>query len=356
MNFFQYVKDRFILILAWLISLALCLLVIYLDLSTGREFIRGASITYCFILGASVLTAGLVFDFLYQRAWFRELKTAEQSEDREEVELNLYLQHPVTQEQKVVHELLTRQYHAYMNELLMMRKQREQHVHFTNQWVHHMKTPVSVLHLITQQPPAAMTVNETEQLLQSVQEETERLTRGLELMLSTARLDKFEMDLNVSQLSLTQCVRNVLNQHKKLLIRHHIFPKIVGEDAMVESDSKWLAFILTQLVTNAIKYSRDKEGSKSLLFTIERKDHAVRLHVKDEGIGIAEQDLSRIFDPFFTGENGRREGDATGMGLYLVKQVCGRLGHTIQASSVLHEGTVFTITFAGDSLHKGVIV
>lgn len=355
MSFHQYVKDRIILIITWLISLSLSFLVIYLDLSTGREFVRGASITYCFVLGACVLTGGLLFDFLYQRAWFREIKSARQSENRDEIELNLYLQHPVTGEQKVIHELLNRQYHAFMNELLMMRKQREQHVHFTNQWVHHMKTPVSVLHLITQQPPTPMSKTETEELLQSVQEETERLTRGLELMLSTARLDKFEMDLNVSQLSLSHVVRQVLNQHKKLLIRQHIFPKIVGDDVMVESDSKWLAFILTQLVTNAIKYSREKEGSKTLLFTIEKKGNSVLLHVKDEGIGIAEQDIPRIFDPFFTGENGRREGDATGMGLYLVRQVCGRLGHAIQVSSVLHEGTEFTLTFTGDSLHKHVM-
>ncbi|MDK8179289.1 sensor histidine kinase [Paenibacillus sp. UMB4589-SE434] len=354
MTLWKYAKDRSILILAWLLALLMSLFVIYLDLNIGRQYIRSPSLVYVFVLGVIILTLGIVYDYLRQRDWYKELHNA--WDNTSDSDFTLCMQNPVTEEQKLMHELINRQYGSFMNELLVMRQQREQHVHFTNQWVHHMKTPVSVLHLLTQQPPTAMNIIETEDLLQNVNEEVERLARGLEMMLTTARLEKFELDLHVSRISIHHTIRQVINQNKKSLIRHQIFPKISGEDIQVESDEKWLQFIITQLVTNAIKYSKDKPGTKSLQFEIEQASYGILLHVKDEGIGIAEHDVARVFDPFFTGENGRKEGDATGMGLYLVKQVCARLGHTITVNSKIQEGTTFTIRFTSDSLQRGVYV
>ncbi|MGZ9586112.1 sensor histidine kinase [Paenibacillus marinisediminis] len=326
------------------------LLVLYLDLETGQQFVRGSSFLYAIVLGFIILSGGLVFDYMRQREWYKEMNNS--SQHTSDSDFTLCMQNPVTEEQSIMLALMNRQYSAYMNELLMMRQQREQHVHFTNQWVHHMKTPVSVLNLITQQKSTALDEDNVENLLQSVSEETERLARGLEMMLHTARLEKFELDLRVARVSLQHVIRQVINQHKKSLIRSQIYPKITGEDVHVESDDKWLQFILTQLITNAIKYSRDKENANLIRFHIEQTSFGALLHVSDEGIGIAGHDIPRVFDAFFTGENGRKEGDATGMGLYLVKQVCARLGHTIAVQSVIGEGTTFTIRFASDSIHR----
>lgn len=351
MSVWKYVKDRAVLLFMWLLSFILSLVVFYLDIGTGQPFIRSSSILYAFVLGFIVFSLGLILDYMRQRAWFKEVNNALSSVP--ESDISLCLQHPATREQLIMQELLARQYGRYMSELLLMRQQREQHMHFANQWVHHMKTPVSVLNLMTQLQAKPMNVQEAEHLLQSVGEETERLARGLEMMLNTARLEKFELDLRVDQVSLHHVIRQVTNQHKKSFIRYQLFPKIVGDDVKVESDEKWLQFVLTQLVTNAIKYSRGKEGASSLQFEIVKTEDAVRLEVRDEGIGIAEHDLPRIFDAFFTGENGRLEGDATGMGLYLVKQVCSRLGHKITVKSELGKGTVFTLQFQSDSIHRG---
>ncbi|WP_251576443.1 sensor histidine kinase [Paenibacillus sp. MER TA 81-3] len=353
MTFLQYVKDRLTIICSCLIAIALSLVVVWLDLGIGQRYVNSESLVYIFILGAIVMMAGLVYDYTNQRRWYKEIYNAESN--MSDSDFTLCLQHPVTREQKRMHSLVTRQYRSFMNELLSLRQDREQHVHFTNQWVHHMKTPLSVIHLLTQQPSHDLTSTETEQLLSSISEEGDRLTRGLDMMLHTARLDKFELDLHVSGLHLQNVIRQVINQNKKALIRYQIYPKVTPGDVIVESDEKWLSFILTQLVTNAIKYSKDKPGNKSLQFLVEEANGVVRLQVEDEGVGIAEQDIPRVFEPFFTGENGRKEGDATGMGLYLVGKVCARLGHNVSIASKLNEGTAVTLLFSTTALHHDLI-
>ncbi|UHA72833.1 sensor histidine kinase [Paenibacillus sp. 481] len=353
MTFWQYCRDRLRIIAACLVAVFISLVVVWLDLGIGQRYIRSDSLIYIFILATCVIVLGLLYDYKKMRPWYVEMNHA--SASLSESEFTLCLQHPATKEQQQIHELITRQYQAFTNDLIVMRQQREQHVHFTNQWVHHMKTPVSVIHLLTQQHAGPMTHEQAEQLMHSIAEEADRLTRGLDMMLHTARLDKFELDLHVSRLNLQQMIRQVINQNRKALIRYHIYPKVSGADVFVESDEKWLVFILTQLVTNAIKYSKHLPGTKTLQFQIEVDENAILLHVNDEGIGIAEHDLPRVFDPFFTGENGRREGDATGMGLYLVKKVTANLGHTISIRSKVNEGTSVTLRFAGDSLYRNLM-
>lgn len=107
--------------------------------------------------------------------------------------------------------------------------------------------------------------------------------------------------------------------------------------------------MVEQLLFNALKYSKQGAGDH-ITIRIETEGHETRLSVADEGIGIPPQDLPRIFDAFFTGENGRTMTEATGMGLYLAKQVCSRLGHQLYAESKEGTGTVMTIVFSSDTL------
>lgn len=117
----------------------------------------------------------------------------------------------------------------------------------------------------------------------------------------------------------------------------------------ISSDQKWLSFVVEQILFNALKYSKQGAGDH-ITIRIEAEGHETRLSIADEGIGIPPQDLPRIFDAFFTGENGRSMTEATGMGLYLAKQVCIRLGHQLYAESKEGAGTVMTIVFSSDTL------
>ena len=120
---------------------------------------------------------------------------------------------------------------------------------------------------------------------------------------------------------------------------------------LVLTDEKWNAFAIDQVVANALEYaSQAGKPHQRLKFCLSRRPPgagapAIRLTIADEGPGIPPQDLPRIFEPFFTGENGRRYADATGIGLYLVKQVLDRLGHQIAVHSVEGQGTAVTLTY-----------
>jgi signal transduction histidine kinase len=115
---------------------------------------------------------------------------------------------------------------------------------------------------------------------------------------------------------------------------------MVELDCTVLTDAKWMAFILRQLIDNSVKY-----GASSLVFLAEQHVGSAALLLRDDGVGIAEKDRGRVFDKGFTGENGRRFGRATGLGLYLCKKLCVKLGLDISVSSAPGEGTEIRIVF-----------
>ena len=106
---------------------------------------------------------------------------------------------------------------------------------------------------------------------------------------------------------------------------------------------KWLQFIIGQFITNAVKYTFEP-SKKVYIYATEQQDR-VTLSVRDEGIGIPKSDLSRVTKAFFTGENGRKTGESTGMGLYLAKEICEKLGHELVIDSEVGKGTTVSVTF-----------
>ncbi|TCM98015.1 signal transduction histidine kinase [Paenibacillus sp. BK033] len=345
-----YLWDRKVLIATYLTGSFMACAMFSLD-KLRYERADAGLVYYYAELAVFLLIIGLAVDYLRQRGYYKQLQDA--IEHGTELNASMVVSSGVTKEQLAVQKLLAAQYGAYLTDLSQYRRQQEQHNHFVLQWVHHMKTPVSVIDLLVQEalqerdvPPAHS------ERLQSIREETGRMTRGLDMMLHTARLDKIEFDLHPRSVALHEAARSVINAHKQLCIRHAIYPRIDGE-AVVETDEKWLTFILNQLIGNAIKYSKRKPGSKKLIVSIEQEPDlsAVRMSVIDEGIGIEAHDLPRVFDPFFTGENGRSVEESTGMGLYLAKQVCGRLGHELYAESEVGSGTKVTVVFRPEGIH-----
>jgi signal transduction histidine kinase len=135
-------------------------------------------------------------------------------------------------------------------------------------------------------------------------------------------------------------VGDVLKSNARLLIDHRIRVRTEGLDHTVLADAKWVAFILRQLIDNSVKY-----GTSSLWFSAEELRDGIALLVRDDGIGIEERDLDRVFDKGFTGENGRRFGRATGLGLYLCRKLCDKLGLDISVQSVVGEGTTMRVVF-----------
>lgn len=346
-----FVRDRLLYLLVSTLIIGLGTSLMLLKQARYPEAMDDGTIVYFIVLSLLFVVLWLVVDYIRQKNYYKELMQA--CTDSGDVNAAILVQSPITREQMLVADVLERQHRTYLNELGSYRRQQEMHNHFVLQWVHQMKTPISAADMLCQEAMQRLPVSKGghRQLAASIQEETDRMSRSLELLLYTARLDKFEMDLHIRRIPLHDLVRSVVNGHKRLCIRHSTFPLIEGE-AWVETDEKWMRVVLSQFVSNAIKYSKSKPGAKQLHFRIMNDDKGeCHLSITDEGTGIPPHDLPRIFDPFFTGENGRALGESTGMGLYVAKEVCGRLGHKLSASSELHGGTTMTVTFQARGIH-----
>ncbi|GGD75151.1 sensor histidine kinase [Paenibacillus nasutitermitis] len=349
----RYFRDRLSYIAAFAIALVLAGAALVLGQIYYPSSVDIGTVLYAGALVLCCLSIWLTLDYMRQRSYFRQLDEA--YVHAAELDAPLRVRSGVTGDQIAVQRLLQAQHEAYMNELGRYRRQQEMHQHFIHQWVHQMKTPIAVIDLMIQQADQAQGEDNgpaSNQSLNSLREETERLTRGLDMMLYAARLEKFELDVHVRTVPLHEIARRAINSYKRLCIKYSIYPQITGE-ASVQTDEKWMFFIINQLVGNAIKYSKHQPGSKKLQLLIGTERGLTELQVKDEGMGIPEHDLPRVFDPFFTGDNGRRVEESTGMGLFLAKSVCGKLGHRIAVNSEPDGGgTTVTVTFEARSLFK----
>ncbi|MCI1696090.1 sensor histidine kinase [Aneurinibacillus aneurinilyticus] len=345
MNIRTFLLDRLAYLLLYAINLFVILLVIQLSLFHSHQPLSSSIVFYIILLSCTGLLFILVFDYIRQRPFYHkcdQLYTGEPSFE------DVHIQGACTREQWIFEKLLERQHAHYKQELFRYRKQQEQHRHFVHRWVHQMKTPVSVIDLLLQQANNGSRDNDPYRWLTSLQEENEKLAHGLDMMLYNARLDLFEKDFVPRKISIVHMLRSLIHEYKKLFIRTSIFPKLEAdqEEVIVETDEKWLRFVFQQLLTNSIKYSsRTDKRSKIVRMALFHNDQGWHVRISDEGVGIPPQDVSRVFDAFFTGENGRAFAESTGMGLYLSKQICDRLGHGLAITSEHGKGTEVTVSF-----------
>lgn len=310
---FQFLLVGFIMVLYWL-----------------DGFRNVDTAIYSFCISLVLLASFLIIRYLMRQRYL--IKISQLPKTMEDVLQKNAKTPEAIQAEKYMHEL----YRLYKHELQSLYAGQKRHDQFMNQWVHQMKTPISVIELLLQ--------DERPLDKKNVQEEIDRLRRGLDMVLVNARLENFEEDMQVEQIALKTIVTATVNENKRLFITKRVFPEIhIEDDIIVASDSKWLRFIIGQFVTNAVKYTF--EANKKIVISAVKKDDHVQLAICDEGIGIPASDLSRVTKAFFTGENGRKTGESTGMGLYLAKEICEKLGHELNITSEVEKGTVVTVTF-----------
>lgn len=202
-------------------------------------------------------------------------------------------------------------------------------------WIHEIKIPIAALNL--------MQYNGSQDMKKQ-REQLARINGFVEQILFYARADASEADYLLTSCNLDTAVNRVLQQQKDLLIGNKIRIEKENTDIAVVTDSKWLIFMLGQIVNNSIKYIDSKKQSY-ILFSAEEFADKVVLRIRDNGIGIPDKDIKRVFEKTFTGENGRRGNAATGMGLYICRQLCNKLGHRITIDSVVSEYTEVFLTF-----------
>ena len=162
-------------------------------------------------------------------------------------------------------------------------------------------------------------------------------------MLYYSRSNDVSKDYIIKQINLDNVVRNVVKRNYRDFIHKKIKLDIKDINEIVYSDGKWIEFIINQIIGNSIKYSNNKDGKISI-YSI-KKDNSVMLTIEDNGVGIVNKDINRVFEKGFTGENGRIFSKATGMGLYLCEKLCNKLGLGINIQSNENDGTKVNIIF-----------
>ncbi len=208
---------------------------------------------------------------------------------------------------------------------------------YITKWVHEIKIPISVLELMLENTEDLDTEN-----ARKFKTEIQRIKFLANQVLYAGRAAQYQEDVNVCEFSLNNAVREALKLNAYFLMTKNIEVNADRLNHAVVNDEKWVIYILEQLLNNAGKYVR--QDGRIEIFAAE-DDTAVKLHVKDNGIGIPAADLPRIYDKGFTGENGRKTSKSTGMGLYYSKKMADRLGIGLEVSSEAGKYTEFILVF-----------
>ncbi|MCH5139020.1 sensor histidine kinase [Clostridiaceae bacterium UIB06] len=253
-----------------------------------------------------------------------------------------------TCEEKEIKAVINSIHRKYTAKLELAHQENMDMNKFFSQWVHNTKTPVSVIDLIIQKLKNKQEFDD--KLINEIEEENSIILNNLEQVLNMLRVEDFSKDYIPGVVDLNASVKNVVNEKKRQFIYNKVFPKICyeAENIPILSDKKWNEFMIAQILSNTIKYSSCKEN-KNIYLNIVKKDMKTILYIKDEGMGIPASDISRIFEPFFTGENGRKVKNSTGIGLYICKVICEKLGHEIEIKSEEGKGTEVIITYLSKS-------
>ena len=217
----------------------------------------------------------------------------------------------------------------------------EEFKEYIEMWVHEVKLPLSSILLMTYKKDD----------ISKVIEPTKRIENFVEQVLYYARSENAEKDYIIKECDLKEIINKVIKKNKEIFILEKIEIKLENLDnKKVLSDSKWLEFIINQIISNSLKYV-DKEKSVISITSSETEKNIV-LKVQDNGIGIPKSDIKKVFDKSFTGENGRKIQTSTGMGLYIAKQLCEKLGHKIEIESEQNKYTSVFITFSKDQFYN----
>ena len=315
----SYIKKNLKIYLLLIVFIFIFVLIFYLyNLPFEALFYSGS---LCFV---AALIASII-DFNNYKKSYIDLKYLESNILNSKEDLPKSLDIRVEYYQKIIERL-----HNEVEKLKIEdNKKMEGLVDYYSMWIHQIKTPIAAINFL---------LDNEEIDVKAFRQELFKIERYVEMVLTYIRLGSETSDYVITSINLDEVVRENIKKYATLFINKKIKLNYVSHETYVISDKKWLGFAFEQLLSNAIKYT--KSGGEISINISESK-----LIIEDNGIGIYEEDLPRIFEQSFTGLNGRYEKKSSGLGLYLCKKTLDKLQHKIEITSEINKGTKVEVTF-----------
>ena len=250
-----------------------------------------------------------------------------------------------TQEEEIIKDLFYQVETDTITRLEEWKRNSEEYRDFVETWVHEIKVPIAVIRMILANHKEADV---------GISGEVDRIEKYVEQALFYARSSAVSKDYLVSSTNLQKTIEQAILAHKRQLREINARMDLHDLEQEIYSDGKWLQFMIGQVIDNSIKYScaKDENGCGLILEIFSTNtENAIQLHIRDNGIGIKANEVDRVFEKGFTGQNGRSSAKSTGIGLYLCKKLCAKLEHGIHLTS--KEGEVVFV-FTKSSMTKVV--
>ena len=324
----EYLKDRVLILIAnFILFIILCCIIYLFNMGKGFEFLF-------FCIWFLPLGSYIILELVKSKKYYDELEGVLKNLDRKYL-LPEVVKEPQFIEGKIVYDLLKetcKDMHEHVNKYRDMQNEYREYI---ETWVHEVKTPIASSRLIIDNNENIVTKN--------IDYELKKIESYIEQVLYYSRSNNVSKDYIIKKITLNETVANVIKRNSRDFINKKISVDITNVEGTVYSDAKWLEFILNQIISNSIKYSKENDG-KVTIFSRSNKSNVV-LTIEDNGIGIIDRDINRVWEKGFTGENGRLFSRSTGIGLYLCKSLCKKLGLGISLTSQSGIGTKVSIIF-----------
>lgn len=275
-----------------------------------------------------------IYDYIKRRNYYKEVLNNLDALDKKYL-ISEVIEEPNFIDGKVLYSIIEQTDKSMNDEISKLKLNISQYKEYIELWVHEVKTPIAACMLLIE--------NNSSPVTESIEEEIRKIEDYIEQALFYARSNTMEKDYIIKKISLVNCINNSVKKNLNQLIANRIKINITDVEETVYSDSKWLEFILNQIISNSIKYR--KTTNSEIKFYAKKNNQNIILTIEDNGIGMDEKDVLKAFDKGYTGSNGRKFTKSTGIGLYLCKKLCEKLGLKIKLESTLDEGTKVSILF-----------
>ncbi|MCR4961390.1 MAG: sensor histidine kinase [Lachnospiraceae bacterium] len=348
MNFSKYLKDKVFEIISGIVG---AITVLWLMIVFESNIVLTCLVTFLFVL---IPVIWFVYDFNRKAKFYNNLADSARSLDKAYLVLET-LEEPGFLEGKLIFEILYDIDKSMAENVALYTSRSKDFSEYIEMWIHEVKLPLSAISLKLHnllnayETEADEAAHATERdTCKKLLSEIGRIEEYVNQVLYYARSGCVEKDCHISKIKLSDIIHetamnlrdSLLDNNVDLLVESEVRSEdgttISTSATEVNTDQKWLVFVLGQLISNSIKYKKDEE-SYVKIYAKRLKDASgrsiVRLVVMDNGIGIPGEDIGRVFERSFTGQNGKSRSKSTGMGLYIVKGLCERLGHTVSIES-----------------------